>query len=291
MSLRQSFLSKLRYAFILIVALLSSGCASMVSSATGKFAGSLSAGILNQDDLQTVADGAPAYLILIDGLIQDSPDDVALLLAGAKLYGAYGSVFVEERSRMLSMTDKAFRYSSRGLCLQVPATCGMEKLPFDEFIPRLEQVQPGSVAALYVFATSWAGWIEPRSQDWNAVADLAKVKAAIKRVLALDEAYDQGGPHFYMGVLESLLPPAMGGKPDLARQHYERAIELSDGKNLMVKVYFAERYARMKFDRPLHDRLLNEVLAADPQAKDYTLSNTLAQRQAHKLLNSADEYF
>ena len=53
----------------------------------------------------------------------------------------------------------------------------------------------------------------------------------------------------------------------------------------------AERYARMKFDRPLHDRLLNEVLAADPQAKDYTLSNTLAQRQAHKLLNSADEYF
>ncbi|KPK10966.1 MAG: hypothetical protein AMJ68_07660 [Acidithiobacillales bacterium SG8_45] len=282
---------KLCHGFILIVAVLSSGCAAMMSSATGKFAGSLSAGILNQDDLQTVADGAPAYLILIDGFIQDNPEDVSLLLAGARLYGSYGSVFVEERPRMLSMTDKAFRYSARGLCLQVPATCGVDKLPFDEFSLRLKQVKSADVAALYVYATSWAGWIEPRSQDWNAVADLAKVKAAIAKVIALDEAYDQGGAHFYMGVLESLLPPAMGGKPELARQHFERAIEISGGKNLMVKVYFAERYARMKFDRPLHDRLLKEVVEADPRAKDYTLGNTLAQQRAHKLLNSADEYF
>ncbi|MCG6975381.1 MAG: TRAP transporter TatT component family protein [Acidiferrobacterales bacterium] len=277
--------------FVVIVAIAMTGCSSIMSSTTGRLANNLSSGILNQDDPQTVADGAPAYLILIDGFIEENPNYPYLLFAGAKLYGAYGSVFVEDPNRRLNMSDKAFDYAARGLCLRRSFTCGMEKLPYDAFIERLKLVKKGEVDALYSYATSWAGWIEPRAQDWNAVADLAKVKAAMQHVIALDEGYDNGGAHFYLAVLESLLPAAMGGKPELARQHFERAIVLSGGKNLMVKVYFAERYARMKFDRPLHDRLLKEVIEADPKAKDYTLSNTLAQRRAHKLLNSADEYF
>ena len=276
---------------VVLTALLGTGCTAIMSSTTSRFADSLSAGILNQDDPQTVADGAPAYLILVDGLIQDYPDDVPVLLAGARLYGAYGSIFVDDRKRLLHMTDKAFRYGVRALCRQKSSTCGMHKLPYPEFEQRLRQVGAGNIDVLYTYATSWAGWIRPRSQDWNAVADLAKVKAVINRVLALDESYDQGGAHFYLAVLDSLLPPAMGGKPETARKHFERAIELSAGRNLMVKVYYAERYARMKFDRALHDRLLNEVVNADVEAKGYTLSNTLAQQKAHKLLNTADEYF
>ena len=276
---------------ILLTALISTGCATVMSSTTSRLAGSLSAGILNQDDPQTVADGAPAYLIMVDGFIQENPNDVSVLLAGAKLYGAYGSVFVEDQKRMLKMTDKAHAYSARAMCRQMPGTCGMHKLPYQEFERQLKFVDDKYVDVLYTYATNWAGWIQPRAQDWNAVADLAKVKAVFKSVLSIDETFDRGGAHFYMGVLESLLPPAMGGKPEKARKHFERAIELSDGKNLMVKVVYAERYARMKFDRALHDRLLKEVIKADAEAEGYTLSNTLAQQQAHKLLKSADEYF
>jgi hypothetical protein len=59
----------------------------------------------------------------------------------------------------------------------------------------------------------------------------------------------------------------------------------------MVKVIFAKIYARMMFDRKLHDRLLKEVMAADPYVPDYTLLNTLAQIQAQELIDSADDYF
>jgi TRAP transporter T-component len=45
------------------------------------------------------------------------------------------------------------------------------------------------------------------------------------------------------------------------------------------------------YDRDLHDRLLNEVIAADPVAQDLTLSNILAQQQARELLGNAGEYF
>ena len=59
----------------------------------------------------------------------------------------------------------------------------------------------------------------------------------------------------------------------------------------MVKVLYARYYARLVFDRPLHDRLLREVLEADPRAPGLTLSNTLARQQAHRLLEGAEEFF
>ena len=83
----------------------------------------------------------------------------------------------------------------------------------------------------------------------------------------------------------------MGGKPELGRNHFERAIKISRGKNLMAKVIYARQYARLVFDRELHDHLLQEVLEADPEVRGYTLLNTLAQREARELLKSGEDYF
>ncbi len=59
----------------------------------------------------------------------------------------------------------------------------------------------------------------------------------------------------------------------------------------MVRVLYAKHYARLVFDKDLHDRLLNEVIAADPHAPGLTLINVLAQEQAHELLESGKDYF
>jgi hypothetical protein len=45
------------------------------------------------------------------------------------------------------------------------------------------------------------------------------------------------------------------------------------------------------YERELHDRLLHEVLEADPEVPGSTLLNVLAQRQARMLLETADDYF
>jgi hypothetical protein len=47
----------------------------------------------------------------------------------------------------------------------------------------------------------------------------------------------------------------------------------------------------MVFDRELHDRLLTEVLDANPQVPELVLQNTLAQDRARVLMASADDYF
>ena len=54
---------------------------------------------------------------------------------------------------------------------------------------------------------------------------------------------------------------------------------------------FAQMYARLMFDRELHDQLLVEVLEAEPRVDGLTLSNLIAQQQARELLSSGDEFF
>ena len=276
-------------ALFLIVPL--AGCASMVSSATGRLASDLSGAILEQNDPETVEAGAPAYLLLIDGLIRDNPKSEDLLRSGAKLYGAYAGVFVKDAERAQRLTSKSRDYAERALCLHHSGLCGLGKRPYDDFRTALAGLNKDNVPTLFTFASAWAGWIQAHSGDWNAVADLAKVRAAMERVVALDETHEHGSAHLYLGVMTTLLPPALGGKPEEGRNHFERAIALSQGHDLMAKAEYARRYARLVFDRPLHDRLLNEVLQAPAFAPGLTLSNTLAQRAARELLKSADSYF
>ncbi len=107
----------------------------------------------------------------------------------------------------------------------------------------------------------------------------------------LDETFKEGAPFLYLGSLSSFFPPALGGRPEEGKKYFDRAIKLSRGKDLMIKVVYAELYARNIFDRKLYDMLLNEVIAADPYVDGHTLINTWAQKKAKKLLNDADDYF
>lgn len=260
------------------------GCAGISTS-------NLTDAVLDQNDPETVGAGAPAFLLLVDGMIHNDPGDEDLLIAGAKLYSAYAGVFVHDGERAQRLTARARQYAERALCEYRNALCGMAEKPFDQYTATLALVRKRHVPYVYAFAATWAGWIEARSNDWAAIAELPKVKAAMERVVQLDENYEHGGAHLYLGVLDTLLPPALGGRPEEGRAHFERALALSQGRDLMVKVEYARRYARLTFNRALHDRLLKEVLAAPVDAPGLTLSNTLAQRAARELLKSADSYF
>jgi hypothetical protein len=267
------------------------GCAALTRSATSGFADDLYRGIVNQDDVETVRVGAPAYLIALDGLIEGAPEDRDLLLSGARLYGAYASAFVEEPERAERMWDRALGYARRALCLDLPAVCDAVEGPFDRFADALGRVRRGSVSTLYGFGAAWAGWSQAHSDEMAVVADVPKVEALMERVVALDEDQDHGAAHLYLGVLYTQRPASLGGRPEEGRRHFERAVALSHGRNLMAKVYYARQYARLVFDRDLYVRLLREVVDADPKEPGLTLSNTLAQSQATTLLADADEYF
>ncbi len=267
------------------------GCAALIGAQTAKLADNLAAAVLDSNDPATVRDGAPAYLLMVDGLIAGSPDNRDLLQAGASLYGAYAGVFVEDPQRQRRLTQKSLDYALAALCWAERQLCDVRAQPFAELGDVLQQSPKRLVSPLHTLGISWAGWIQARRDDWNAVAELARVQLLLETVVRLEGSYDGGAAHLYLGGLATLLPPALGGKPEIGREHFEKAILFSEGNNLMAKVTFAERYARLVFNRELHDRLLREVIEAPAEVPGYTLMNVLAQQRARELLASAGDYF
>jgi len=268
---------------------LSSGCAGIVNRASQRMADNLTAGILNQQDVATAREGIPAYLLLIDGLIEGDPANRGLLLAGARLYGAYGGALVEDPARAKRLSAHAFDYARRAVCSGDPALCGALDQPFEPFAAAVNASR--DPAALFALASAWAGRIQANAEDWNAIADIPKVQALLERVVALDPVHAGGEPYLYLGVLATLRPASLGGQPEQGKAYFEKALALSQGRNQMVRVLYAEKYARLVFDRELHDRLLKEAIEADPRAPGLTLINTLAQQRATALLASGDDYF
>ena len=280
MSLRRSLVAP-------VLALAIAGCGGIVTRTSE----GLTRGILSHDDPQTVADGMPAFLLVMDGLIEADPDDADRLAGGATLYTAYAATFVDDAARRKRLATRALGYAERAACAEAAALCDLRTASFDQANATVAAFgeEPEDAKPLFTLAQSWLGWIKANSDDLAAIAELPRAKAALERVLVLDP--DNADAHLYMGILATALPAALGGQPEEGRKRFERAIELSQGADLAAKVQFAESYARLVFDRELHDRLLNEVGAAPAEAPGRTLQNVMAKERAKALLASADEYF
>ncbi len=274
---------------MLVLMVMLNGCANLMSSVTSGLAEDLADTILNSNDVDTVREGIPAYLLMIDSFLRSSPNNPELLMAASNLNSAFTIFTNEERGRLLS--QKSLDYSLRAACARNKMLCDLNEAEFEVYKQRVDTITNKDVDIAYSLAAAWTGWMQAHSNDWNAIAQLGKVKYLMAHCIELDETISDGGPHLYMGGLETVLPASLGGNPEKGRAHFERSIVISKGQFLMAKVVFAEQYAKLVFDKQMHDRLLNEVLAADPVSEGRTLTNTVAQTRARELLAESDDYF
>jgi len=288
---KQSVSSAGIFVFCIISLFFLSGCAVIISSATSDMMEHLSDTIVNNDDLTLVKTGAPAYLLMIDSLISKDPRNETLLSTASMLYTAYADLFVKDVGRSRKMADKALNYANQAICLEKKDACMLKSKTFEDFEKIMSTMKKKQVPALFALGNAWAGWIMANKNDFNAIADMSYIEIIMQKVIELDETYKDGAAYLYLGTLATFLPPALGGKTELGKRYFDRAVKLSQGKNLMVKVLYAKLYAKMVFDRTLYDQLLKDVIAADPYVPGYTLVNTRAQLQARELIDGADDYF
>ncbi len=284
-------LSGLLAASALAIVVTLGGCASLGGAAATGVADGLSAAILDADDPVLVREAVPAYLLLMDAFVRNAPDDERALGAAAQLYAAYGVAFVADAGRAPALTDRAREYGVRALCAADDRACAIDDLEFEGFAARVDALDEDAAAALYAYSVASLAWVRTHSDDWSAIARLPKIEHALQVLLRMPGSANSGNVNTYLGILSTLRPESLGGNPDAGRRYFERSIEISQGRDLSAKLEYARSYARLVYDRELHDRLLNEVLAAPVRAEGLTLFNVLAQQQAQSLLDSADEYF
>jgi len=245
-----------------------------------------------QSDLRMIREGMPAYLMLMDGMIEALPDNEQLLIAAAQGYSSFASVFVEDQDKEYAklLFERGRQYALRSL--EIRGLKEPLQSPFDDFKEGLKGLGKKDVSYIFWGATCWANWIRLNLDSMEALAELPRVEWMMKRVLEIDEGFYYGGPHLFMGIWFASKPKIAGGDLHKAQGHFLKALDFGRGKFLMAYVYYANYYARQAMDKDLFLSTLQRVLETPPDiSSDLTLLNTVAQKKAKELLSRAEEYF
>ena len=267
------------------------GCSHFVSNAASSFGDNLSSAIINQDDPELVRAGMPSYILLLDSFLQGEEDSPEMLASASTMYASYGSIFAAEPERAMRLTKRARNYAEQAMCLSYAESCSWPDLPYDEFLSSLASVDAKQADVLFDYGFAFLAYIRAHSGDWNALAELPQAEAVMQHYIEISGDATEASAHNYLGILMTIRPPALGGKQDEARTHFEQAITMSNGADLSPKVEMLKGIARTLYDRDLNDQLCSEILSASPYADGYTLTNVLAQDEATVLCAGADDYF
>jgi hypothetical protein len=275
---------------ILVISLLLTGCSmkeQMVRS-MDPIMDDMASAVNMSNDVELIRDGLPASLIQMDGFVKSAPNN-KLLLKAAESYFGYTFSFVEDvnKPRASALYLKAREYALRVL---------RKNRQFDEEANDLNEVLSKctgeDVPALYWAASSWLAWIGLNVGNPEAMMDIPKVEAMLQRVIELDETYYYGTAHSMLGSLYAAPPKTMGGNPEKAKLHFQRAFELSKSKLLVVPFIYAKFYAVQIQDKALFVKTLNEIVAAPVNFfPEKNLANEVAKRKAKDLLEKADTLF
>jgi len=304
--IRSGFSNRLFTAVLAASMLSSTGCSVRKLAINGLADALASAGDVyaSDSDPELVEQALPFSLKTIEALLAEAPGNDELLLSACSGFTQYSYAFVLARAERLEFDDyrESERQRDRALALFLRAR--------DYCLRSLEKAHPGITGRLrvepelaaadlaaseidfvYWTGASWGAAMSAGAHRLDLVADLPAVQALLRRVLALDERYDDGAVQEVMIALESL-PEAMGGSPARARDFFERAIELSGGNSASPYVSLASGLVIAEQNRARFVELLNLALAVDvDKVPERRLANLVAQRRAELLLERIDEYF
>ena len=275
---------------ILVISLLLTGCsmkAQMVRS-MDPIMDDMTTVVNMSNDVDLMRDGLPASLIQMDGFIKSDPNN-KLLLKAAESYFGYAFSFVEDvnKPRASALYLKARDYALRAL---------KKHRQFDEQAPDLNDMLADcgkqDVPALYWTVSSWLAWIALNVDNPEALMDLPKVEAMLQRLVELDETYYYGMAHAMLGSFYASQPRNMGGNPEKANIHFQKAFKLSGSKFLAAQLMYAKFYAVQIQDKALFVKTLSEIIATPVNSfPERNLANEVAKRKAKDLLEKVDTLF
>ena len=259
----------------------------------------------SEEDPELVRDALPFLLKTIESILDTSPRQDQALVFACTGFTLYGDAFLQvdadlagwdgDYGRSQMLRDRTWRLyvRARNYCLR------SLELKYDGISERLRQDPVAAVAVtkvedvevLFLLSAAWGLAISNALDRSELVADLPAVRALLARALELDEDYDRGSIHAALIALEAL-PPNLGGSPERAREHFERAVELSDGLDAAPYVTFAAAVSVPAENRAEFQQLLEQALAIDPdEDTSLRLLNLVNQKRAQALLAHIDDLF
>lgn len=247
----------------------------------------------SDDDPVLVREALPFGLKVYESLLVELPEHHGLLVATAKGYTAYGFLLqhqadmIDDRdlTQARSLRERAALHYQRGrdyalqdLEIRHP---GFREALRDDPDAMLAETTEADLAALYWAGAAWAAAVSIAKDDMALVGDLPLAGRLVGRVLALDEAFDEGRAHEFFIAYEGSRP---NGSASEARAHYRRALALSRGKRASVHLALAESVVLREQNLAEFKDLIEAALAVDPDREPgLRLVNTIAHQRARWL--------
>ena len=286
--------------------LLTSGC-SVERLATNRIADTLAGSgttYASDEDPALVEAALPFGLKLMESVLAETPEHRGLLSATSAGFTQYAYAFVQQQGDALALDDsdaawvswnrarklylRARDYGLRGLEVAHP---GFRQALRADRAAAVAEVGKEDVDLLYWTAVSWAAAISLGKDDPELVADLADASTLIDRALAVDESWDSGAIHSFLITYTMARPNELENRDAKAKGHFDRAVQLTQGKAAAPSLAWAEAICLPNEDRECFDRAIGSALAIDPDADpSKRLVNTVMQRRAAWLRDHVDHW-
>ena len=274
--------------------LLSAGCVQTIAirSVSGILGDGMEA-FYEEPDLQLAREALGSNLKLLEALIKGDPENEELLLMASEGFSAYALAFVEDDSaeRAAQLYRRARDYALRVLESDEAFAQGLHG-DVASFKQALSRLGDDDVPAVFWAAFGWGSSINISRTDPEAIADLPRVNAMMEFVALRNRAYYYCGALVYLATMNAVTPVMLGGNPERAKVLFDEALATTQGKFLMIHVYYARSYAMQALDQELFNQLLDTVDRASlevlPGAR---LPNAVAKEKARRLRAQGAEYF
>ncbi len=134
---------------------------------------------------------------------------------------------------------------------------------------------------LFWVGYAWLGRVNIGKDDPALVGELFVAVAMLEKSNQIDPTYN----HFAaQTALAAYHARTAMSEMDQSQKLFEDALAKTQRKSLVIQLNYATRYACNKGDRPLYEKLINEVLTADDPDPQQRFTNTLAKRRARRAL-------
>ena len=259
---------------------------------------------LSEEDPELVRAALPFLLKTIESIIDADPEHRDALAFANTGFLLYATAFLQHdaalaewedyeltrdlNNRALRMYLRARDFGIRAVELEHP---GISVRLVREPSTAVTAFEVEDVEVLYYLGGAWMRGSSLGLDQPSLVAELPTARALLDRAIELDEDYNRGSLHAAFITLESV-GEALGGSYVKAREHFERAVELSEGLDAGPYVAMALGVSVAEENRQEFVDLLETAVAIDIEEEPSNrLLNTLAQQQARLLLRHTDDLF
>jgi hypothetical protein len=265
-------------------------------------------------DVTLVEEGLPGQITLLEALLASDPADERLRLLLARLYAAWGLLFLEPLveaaawgigvpwqaaapppavDEIKPQLARAFqRGAAHALFVLEARRPGSEGrlANIRQIGPYLQAADEAQVPALFWYALNLGGWVNHHLDDLEAVAKAHVAERIMRRVIELEPDFYHGFAHLFLIAYYGSRPPMLGGNPAAAKEHYQAFSRIADAPLSLAEVYYGRYCLPLEQARQPYLDLMGS-LAAKPIEVDTGLFGALAIRRARLYRKAVDKLF